>query len=258
MTRLLLAVGVLGLGVTPTLADDAKAIIEKAIKAAGWDKDAPTAVRTWTDKGKFTGGGMAAEYTGQWAFAGPDKYRFTVKLEFGGQKVDLTVIANGDQVYEAAFGMSRLAEGEKREYVRGQVYRLWVQSLLPLLTDKDFVLKQLPEIKIGDAAAVGVEVTRKDKPAVKLYFDAKTGLMVKSEMLTKNEFDGWKETLSEAFIGGWTDAGGGRKAFTTLRIAVAGKTQMESALSDAKIDDRYDRKKFDIPDVKKSEPKKDE
>jgi outer membrane lipoprotein-sorting protein len=255
MTRLLLAATTLALGVAPlATADDdhakAKAVVEKAIKAAGWDKAAP-AMTTWKDNGKFTGGGMSADFTGTWAFAAPDKYRFTVNMVFGDQKVELTVVANGDKVWESAFGMSRMAEGEKREYVKEQVYRLWVQSLVPLVSDKEFTLKPLPEIKIDAAPAVGVEVTRKGKPAVKLYFDAKTGLLAKTEMMVKNEFDGWKETLSEGSVGGWKDGDGGRKVFTKLTVAVSGKTMLESDLSDTKAHDKLDAKLFEIPEVKK-------
>lgn len=228
----------------------AKAVVEKAIKAAGWDKDSPTALRTWKDKGKFTGGGMSAEFTGEYAFAAPDRYRFAVKMEFGGQKIELTVIANGDKVQESAFGMTRLATGEKLEYVLGQVHQMWVQSLVPLVSDKEFRLKPLPEIKIGDAPATGVEVTRKGKPTVKLYFDTKTGLLAKAERTVKNEFDGWKETLSEGYVGGWKDGDGGRKVFTKLRVDSGGKTMLESELSGYKVTDKIDPKLFEIAEKK--------
>lgn len=229
----------------------AKAVVEKAIKAAGWDKDTPTTAHTWKDKGTFSGGGMSAEFTGDWAFAGPDKYRFTVKLAVGEQKFDLTVIANGDKVRESGFGMSRMATGEKLEYVLGSVYQMWVQSLVPLVSDKEFHLKPLPEVKIGDATATGVEVTRKGKPTVRLYFDTKTGLLAKVERTVKNEFDDWKETLSEGYACGWKDGDGGRKVFTKLRVDTGGKTMMESELFDAKVLDKIDPKLFEIPTEKK-------
>jgi outer membrane lipoprotein-sorting protein len=228
----------------------AKAVVEKAIKAAGWDKDSATALRTWKDTGKFTGGGMSAPFTGEYAFAAPDKYRFTVKLEFNGQKIELTVIANGDKVQESALGMTRLATDEKLEYVLGQVYQMWVQSLVPLVSDKEFHLKPLPEIKIGDATATGVEVTRKGKPTVKLYFDTKTGLLAKAERTVKNEFDGWKETTSEGYVSGWKDGEGGRKVFSKLRVDTGGKTLMESELSDYKVTDKIDPKLFEIAEKK--------
>ena len=227
----------------------AKVVVEKAIKAAGWDKDTPTTAHTWKDKGKFTGG-VAADFTGDWAFAGPDKYRFTVKSAVGEEKFELTVIANGDAAWESAFGMSRMATAERLEYILGSVYQMWVQSLIPLVSDKEFHLKPLPEIKIGEATATGVEVTRKGKPTVKLYFDTKTGLLAKVERTVKSEFDGWKETTSEGYVGGWKDGEGGRKVFTKLRVAKGGKTMLESELSDYKVTDKIDPKLFEIAEKK--------
>ena len=202
MTRFILAATGFALAVSPLSADDAadhakaKAVVEKAILAAGWEKDTTTTARTWKDKGKFSGGGMTAEYAGDWAFAGPDKYHFTLTMTVGEQKLEFAVTVNGDKAWESGLGMSRAVEGEKLDYVKSEVYQMWVMSLVPLVKDKDFHLKPLPEIKIDDAPAVGVEVSRKGKPAVKLFFDAKTNLLAKAEMTVKNEFDGGALTRS--------------------------------------------------------------
>lgn len=258
MSRWLFPVTGLAVALTlaPLSADDAadhakaKAVVEKAILAAGWEKDTTTAARTWKDKGKFSGGGMTSEYAGEWAFAGPDKYHFTLTMTVGEQKLEFAVIANGDKAWESGLGMSRAVEGEKLDYVKGEVYQMWVLSLVPLVKHEKFHLKPLPEIKIGDAAAVGVEVTRKGKPTVKLYFDAKTDLLVKAAMTVKNEFDGWKDVVDETFLGGWTDAGGGRKAFTTMKVVRGGTTMIETELSETKVLDKIDPKRFAIPDEK--------
>ena len=77
MPRLLFAATALTLGVAPLSAagDDsakAKAVVEKAIKAAGWGADVPV-VMTWNDKGTCSAGGMSVSFTGEWALAAPDK-----------------------------------------------------------------------------------------------------------------------------------------------------------------------------------------
>ena len=94
-------------------------------------------------------------------------------------------------------------------------------------------------------------MTRTGKPAVKLYFDAKTGLLAKSEATVKNEFDGWKDALSEGYVGGWKDVGGGRMKYTTLKAASGGKTMIESESSDHKSHNKLDAKLFEISEVKK-------
>src|SRR5262245_8107534 len=83
-------------------ADDPKAIVEKSLKASGWDKDKSSCM-TWKEKGKFSAGGMELAYTGDWAVQLPDKYRFVIKASFGGQDIELKFALNGDKAYESAF-----------------------------------------------------------------------------------------------------------------------------------------------------------
>ena len=92
-------------------AADAKAIIEKAIAARG-DKprDKPLA-QTWKEKGKFTGGGFALDYTSDWAFQGPDKYRFAMVGKFGDAKIAITAVVNGEKAWQS--------DGTKTEEITG-------------------------------------------------------------------------------------------------------------------------------------------
>ena len=60
------------------------------------------------------------------------------------------------------------------------------------------------------------------KPAVTLYFDAATGLLVKSEMKVKDEFQNWKEVTDEVFFSDYKDEGG-RKVYTKIRVVRDGK-----------------------------------
>jgi outer membrane lipoprotein-sorting protein len=122
---LLLGVLVLAVGATAEAADDdaakARAIIEKAVKAIGSEKDGPDLHQSWTDKGKFSAAGMSAEYTGKWWFSGPDKYRVEFKMVFGGMDVQFVVVANGDKAWESGLGQVQEVTGEKLEYVKHQV-----------------------------------------------------------------------------------------------------------------------------------------
>src|SRR5438128_1439528 len=121
-------------------AADAKAIVEKAIKARGDTADTKLAAMTWKDKGKFSGGGFELPYTADWAFQAPDKYRFVLVGSFGDAKITLTVAVNGEKAWEAEGDKAREITGQKLEYVRGEAYQLWVASLTPLVTDKGFTL----------------------------------------------------------------------------------------------------------------------
>lgn len=246
-TLAILAV-VLVAGVVRAADDDAakaKAVVEKAVKAAGWDKNGANVHKTWTDKGTLHLGGEKLEYTGEWWFSGPDKYRMQVKLNFGGTDVAVTAVTNGDKAWESDGNQTREVADEKLEYTRNQVYLQWVYTLTPLLTEKGFTLKPIDGVKVGGAETNGVEVTHKDRPAVKLYFDAKTGLLAKAEVKVKNEFEGWKETTDEITFSEWK-AGADKKMYPVKSTVTRGGTLLiETEASERKYADKLEAKLFE-------------
>jgi outer membrane lipoprotein-sorting protein len=227
-------------------AADARAIVEKAVKAAGYKPGDKAKAMTWKDNGKFTAGDLAMEYTGDWAFQGPDKYRFAVNGEFGGMKLTFLLVANGDKAWESALGMKEEVTGDKLEYVRNQVHNLNITSLRPLLADKEFELATAGEKDVSGKKAVGVKVTHGKHPPITLYFDKETGLLAKSETKVKDEFQGWKEVPEETYFSDYKESGG-NKFFTKMKIVRDGKTMIETALSDQKLADKLDDKLFEKP-----------
>src|SRR5262245_64392056 len=109
MLRHTLVIGFVIGAVGAVRADDAKTVVEKGLKACGWDKDKSPCM-TWKDKGKFTGGGMEMTYAGDWAVQLPDKYRFAIKIKFGEMDIDFTHVTNGDKAFESAAGMTQDVE----------------------------------------------------------------------------------------------------------------------------------------------------
>lgn len=227
-------------------AADAKAVVEKAIQARGDKPGSKNTAMTWKDKGKFTGGGFELPYTADWAFQAPDKYRFALVGTFGDAKINITVVANGEKAWEAEGDKSREITGEKLEYVRGEVYQLWVVSLTPLANDKGFTLATAKGKDVAGKPTVGVTVTRDKRPAVTLYFDKDSGLLAKSEMTVKDEFQNWKSVLDEAFYSDYKESNG-VKHFTKLKVVRDGKTMIEATLSDAKDAEKLDAKLFEKP-----------
>lgn len=247
-TALAVVAVVLAAGVARAADDDAtkaKAVVEKAVAAAGWEKNGPNVVQTWTDKGALHLGGEKMEYAGEWWFVGPDKYRFEVKGNFGGQDVTIKAVVNGEKGWQALGDMAEPLADEKLEYTRGQVYLLWVYTLTPLLSEKGFTLKPIAGVKVDGAETEGVEVTHKDRPTVKLYFDAKTHLLAKAEATVKNEFDGWKEVTDEVVFGGWKAGADKKKQPTKLTVIRDGKTLLEGEQSGHEYHDKLDAKLFE-------------
>jgi outer membrane lipoprotein-sorting protein len=234
---------------SPALADDsadAKAIVAKALKESGAKADDKPVLLTWKEKGTFTGGGIKMPYTSEWAYQGPDKYRFKVNGEFMGMKVEILVLVNGKKAWESAFGDAHEMTGEKLDATLNEVYQFHVLSLAPLLNDKEFKLTTAGEKDVDNKKTVGVKVAHERKPAITLYFDKATGLLSKSEMTVKDEFQGWKEVPEETYFDDYKDVGG-RKYFTKMRVVRDGNTMIESALSDQKAPEKLDAKLFEIP-----------
>jgi hypothetical protein len=246
MLRRLLVLGVVVGTASLARSDDPKVIVEKGLKACGWDKGTSPCM-TWKEKGKFTGGGHEIAYTGDWSVQLPDKYRFAVKLNFNGQDLEIKVVTNGDKAYESAFDMSQEVTGEKLTYTKNQVYTMWVQSLSPLLTDAAFKLAAVDGPDEAGKPVVGMKVTREGKPPVNLFFDKASGLLVRSDVKTLNEFEGWKECTDESHLSDWKDIGGGVKAFHKFKTLRDGKTLLESDMTDFKRPEKLDSKLFEKP-----------
>jgi hypothetical protein len=122
---------------------------------------------------------------------------------------------------------------------------LRVTSLTELTHDKAFKLSSVVGKKVNDKATHGTLVERKDKPVITLYFDKDSGLLVKTEMNVKDEFQGWKEVLEETYYEEYKDVGG-KKEFSKLKVVRDGKTFIESNMSGLKTD-KLDDKLFTKP-----------
>src|SRR5262245_5813216 len=147
MRYVLLSLGTM-CGLAPALrADagpDAKAIIEKAIKARGDQPDAKNVALAWKDKGTFHGLGAPLPYTADWTFLAPDKYRFGFLAAVGDVEIKMIVVVNGEKAWAAEGTKVEEMTGEKLEQTRNEAYQLWVTMLTPLVTDKGFTLATVP------------------------------------------------------------------------------------------------------------------
>ena len=227
-------------------AADAKAVVEKAIEARGDKAGAPPGVTTWKDKGKLTAGGFELPYTADWAFRAPDKYRFVLVGKLGDAALNMTVVVNGEKAWESEGDQVREITGPKLEYVREEVYQLWVASLTPLVTDKGFTLAPAKGKDVGGKPTAAVKVARDKHSAITLYFDKESGLLAKAETTVKDEFQKWKEVPEEVYYSEYKESNG-LKHFTKLKVVRDGKTLIESTLSDAKVVGKPDPKLFEKP-----------
>ena len=104
----------------------------------------------------------------------PDHCR--VDLDLG--RTRLVVVLNGDKGWMQAGGATQPMNKDTYAERRDELYVWWLMTLTPLLKD-GFELKPLADAKVNDKEAAVVKVSRKDRPDVRLYFDKKSGLLIK-------------------------------------------------------------------------------
>lgn len=217
--------------------ETAESVIKAAIKAANLPTGNKVYHLTWTEKGKMTFNGQELPYDAKWAFEPTSKFRFDMKAEFGGQKMEIVFIQNGGKAKESAMGQTRMLEGEKLEETTHSAYQFWVNSLAPLIEEKGFTLKLLGDKSFNGNPVISIQVSRQGHRDVTLHFDKKTQLLAGCTDKVKDEFQGWKEVMQETMFTDYQKQASGELTFTSMVVKRDGQVLLQSKLSDAKRTD---------------------
>jgi outer membrane lipoprotein-sorting protein len=220
--------------------DDGRAIVDKAIKAVGGaDKLAKHQAVTFTEKGTYYGMGDGLPFTGKYALQYPGQFRMEIENVF-------TIVLNGDKGWVSANGEVKEMTKEQLDVQRHDNKAGWIMSLAPL-TDKAFTIKKLPDAKVDGKEAHVVQVSRKDYPDVKLYFDAKSNLLMKGEYKTKAADMKFMEVAVENKLSDYREVDG---VLTPHKMVMNrdGKVFVESEVTSLKADGKLDAKVFAQPE----------
>jgi len=164
-------------------AEHAKGLVTKAIKASGGEaKVAALKAGTCKMKANIQEGNQQIAATLDITWQGLDQYRMVLAGDFNGRAKNAVIVINGDQGWFKDLDNNRVEQAPKQALplINATVYAMRMPHLLSSLLDKDVKLSPLGEIKIGDRAAIGVTIARKDRKDVSLFFDKENGLPVKS------------------------------------------------------------------------------
>src|SRR5262245_54945423 len=133
MGALVLGCGlVVGLGAAHA-GDDARAVIDKAIKAMGGEEKLKKfQAVTWSEKGIYYGGGGEDAYTGKYAVQWPGQFRMEIEGVF-------TIVLDNDKGWVSFGGMTQALAGDKLKGNIDAQRARWITTLAPL-TDKAFTL----------------------------------------------------------------------------------------------------------------------
>jgi hypothetical protein len=226
---------------------DTRAVIDKAIKATGGvEKLAATKAATFNAKGKVYGMGDGIDFTGEWAVQPPDKIRLQMEFEVNSMKFTFLLVYDGKKgwtkINDATTEMNEDALAEAKE----DVYANRVVTLAPLVKEKGFELSPLGEIKVEGREAVGVRVSHKDHRDVNLFFDKKTGLLLKNERTIKDQMAGGKEKTQETLYDNYKEVGGVQRPMK-LAVKRDGEKHVEMELSEFETKDALDDSLFAKP-----------
>jgi hypothetical protein len=229
----------------PAPADDStRAIIDKAIKAHGGAKKVAEqkAIRT-KSKGRLElAGGL--DFTQESAVQLDGKFKEVVQLEANGQQITVTTVYNGKKVWLNVNGQNQDVNDKTVEEIKeaAAIARL---ARLTVLKGKEYKLNPLGEIKVDGKAAVGVKVSTKGHRDVNLYFDKKSGLLLKTERRAHDPMS--RQDVTEERLITEYQTVDGRKVAKKVLVRRDGKKYLEVEVTEFKVVDDIDDSEFGEP-----------
>jgi acetyl esterase/lipase len=225
--------------------DDARTILEKAIKAHGGQAKLAK-LKTMTAKAQGTVHLAEADipFTQEIVWQWPDRLKSVVTRGTEKPAVQVEVIA-GDDGWTSRDGKAGSVSAVKQDELRTQAYLRRVLLLTPLLQDNIYELSSLEELRIHDRPAAGIRVRCPGEHDVKLYFDTDTGRLAKIERRVHDDA-GKKELLQEEFFTDYQDIEGVPTAMKQLWRR-DGKKSLEMTFSEVHYPDRLDAAPFADP-----------
>ena len=230
-------------------ADDAaevKAVLDKAIAAhGGADHLAKDKAVTMQIKGKVYAVGDGVDFSGDIASQLPDRMRFEMSLTVMGTNLKIKTVVKGDKGWVA---LNDTVTEMSKEQVAGPREQMHVAAVTRLvaLRDKAYKLSPLGEAKVEGKDAVGVRVEHKDRRDVSLYFDKKTGLLLKTETRGKDPMAGDNEFTAETLYDDYKKVDGFPVAHK-VTVKRDGKLFFVSENSDVRLAEKLDDSTFEKP-----------
>ena len=248
--RTLTIAGLWFLVAIPARADDAaeaKAIIEKAIKAAGGEaKLAKFPVIQRKGKGTFQLDDEKAEISYESVLQDLDKVRLVLEADISGSTTKTILVYSGDKGWVNGGGeATELPTAGVNVFPKEDYRNIRLAELLTPLRSKEYTLSPLGEIKVDGLPAVGVKIAQKDHADYDLFFDKESGLPVKGQTGIKEMPDS-TDVAREYFFGGYKEVDG-LKCLTKLKIARNGKRFVDVEWSEIKPLEKTDAGTFDKP-----------
>jgi hypothetical protein len=202
----------------PRQAEDAKAIIDKSLKALG-GVEKISKLHAVCLKGTCSFKSVE-RFSFDASFAALDKVRFVVApSDFTGNK-NMILVVNGAKCW-AKHGEDESHELDTETTMLGDdfLHAMCLPDLLMTLKGNGYTLGTLAEQKIDGHDAIGLRVTHKNHQEVRLFFDKTSALPIKSEvkLVAKDAAGAQKEVLVEFYFSNYKEIAG-VSHFTRVRV----------------------------------------
>lgn len=223
----------------------AYALVERAIRATG-GVERLTRLRgmTWQAKGKFFGGGLSSEFTGDWMQQAPDRVRVEVEAESNGHQLRLVTVFSHDHGWVQLDGDTKEMTREETAEAREQAYASHLTRLTPLRS-RGVRLESLGEIRMTGRPVAGIKATASGRRDVRLYFDKETGLLSMMQTRVHDEAAD-REVAQESIYSQYKEVDG-LKLPTHVTVRRADRAYLEASLFNYKLAEKLDDRLFEKP-----------
>ena len=224
---------------------EARAVIDKAIKAMGGEeKLAKAEMATWKAQGTMTFNDNANNFKSRVTVKGLAHFRSELEGEFNGNAVKGVTVLAGDKGWRKFGENLNEMEGDGLANQKRTVYLQVIPTTLVALKGKGFKVESAAGEKLGDRPTAVVKVTGPDGKDFKLFFDKESGLPVKLTA-TVAGFQG-NEFSQETTFGDYKDFDGIKKA-TKIESKRDGQRYLEQEVTEFKVLDKVEADAFDEP-----------
>jgi hypothetical protein len=179
-------------------------VIERAIDAHGGPVQLGR-LRTFirSDAGQIIQrGGSKVMASREVVLALPDQCRLNFEIQAGTERLPTVLVVAGNQGWLSGAGNVQDLTREAVEDIRGEIHLNNILTLLPLASME---VTALPAITLGEQQALGVQVVAKGHAPIKVWFDQKTGHLVKAE---RSGFEGGEAITRAYYFSEFKDQGG--------------------------------------------------
>jgi hypothetical protein len=244
MRTVLLAIGIISSAPQIGWADEAVAIVDRAVQVTANSDLRLNRLQNFirTEQGTFSmpTGDTPARRT---AYVGPpDRIKFEAVLTVGGQPQSVIVAVNGIAGWKQLSGVVENMSPAECDAAKDEA-DAWALITILALRQKGVTLKPLPAVTENGKPAVGVNVTRPNRPDAQIYFAADTGLPVR---LTVKAREGGLEFVREYRLADYREFDG-IKLPTRITVVRNGRKIEDWTVQSYRYPDRLEDKVFQKP-----------